>query len=202
MMTTEQLSKALIAPALIAALSACAARPEAHFYSVSSTSAAPGSGAQPPRILVSPVVIPPMIDRPQMVVQTTGHEIEVLENHRWAEPLSVDLGRALVDDLRRARPQLDVVTADAPRTQAPTFFLDIAIAQLLTGPSSTSLQASWVLHDRQRNCVYGGHLEAAIPTQAGYGAIAAAYADAMARLADAIARTIPEEGACGGGGRS
>jgi hypothetical protein len=48
-----------------------------------------------------------------------------------------------------------------------------------------------VLRDRHRDCVKAGNLESSIPTQAGYGAIPVAYADAMSRLADAIAQTIP-----------
>jgi len=188
-----RLSGVPITLAFVAALAGCASPPMEHFYTVSSENAVPDTGAQAQRIVVSPVVIPALIDRPQLVVRTNGHEITVLENHRWAEPLSIDLARTLVNDLRRLRPGIGIVAADAPGTQASGLLLDVTITELVSGPgATTSLEASWMLHDRPRNCVEEGSFEATIPTQAGYGAIPTAYADAMSRLADAIARTIPE----------
>jgi hypothetical protein len=196
-MTARGLAEIVVALAVGAALSGCASRTVDHFYTVSSGGAAPTPDAEVQQVTVSPVVIPALIDRPQLVVRTTGHEVAVLENHRWAEPLSVDLTRALIDDLRRARPGLHIGAADAPRTQAAGQVLDVVITELVSGPgASTSFQASWVLRDRLRNCDKVGSLESAIPTQAGYDAIPAVYADAMSRLADAIDRTIAEGRLC------
>lgn len=179
--------------AFMSVLCGCASRPTEHFYTVSSESVAPHNSVPTQGIFVSPIVIPALIDRPQLVVRTQGHEVAVLESHRWAEPLSVDLARALVGDLRRARPGLDIAAADAARSGASPQILDVVITELVSGPdASTTLEASWVVRDRLRNCASEGHLEATIPTQAAYSAIPVAYADAMSRLADAIARTIPQ----------
>jgi len=192
---THGLSSVPLALALVAALSACASRPTEHFYTVSTAAVAPDTGASAQRIVVAPIVIPALIDRPQLVVRTNGHEIAVLENHRWAEPLSVDLARALANNLRRVPPGLDIAVADGPRTRVSDQILDVVITELVSGPnSSTSLEAHWMLHDRLRDCVTEGRLDAAIPTQPGYDAIPTAYAAAMSRLADAIARTIQEGG--------
>lgn len=185
--------------ALAAALTACASRPAEHFYTVSAESSVPDPGAAAQRIVVSPIVIPALIDRPQLVVRTGGHEIAVLENHRWAEALSLDLTRALVNDLRQLRPGSDIVAAGAPQSLGSEQILDVAITELLSGPgSSTSLQASWELHDRARGCVVQENFGAAIPTPAGYGAVPAAYAEAMSRLAEAIAQAIRERRTCAG----
>lgn len=194
MRIAEHFSTITMALASVTALAACASPPMEHFYTVSSAGAVTDNSAHAEGIAVSPIVIPALIDRPQLVVRTSGHEIAVFENHRWAQPLSVDLARALVEDLRRARPGLDIVAAERQGTRATGSILDVVITDLVSGPgATTSLEASWTLHDRLRHCVYEqGHLEAAIPTQAGYSAIPTAYADAMSRLAEAIARTIPE----------
>jgi uncharacterized protein len=183
---------------LAAALAGCASRPAEHFYTVSDKSAVsdPRAGAQ--RIAVSPVVIPALIDRPQLVVRTSGHEIAVLENHRWAEPLSVDLTRALIGGLRRVQPTLDIMAGE-PRDPESDRILDVAIIELTSGPGpATSLQASWDLHDRARKCSDEGSFGALIPMQPGDGAIPAAYAEAMSRLAEAIAKKIPASHACAG----
>jgi uncharacterized protein len=189
----------LVALAFAAALAACASRPAEHFYTVSAESSVPEPSAAAQRIVVSPIVIPALIDRPQLVVRTGGHEIVVLENHRWAESLSLDLTRALVNDLRQLRPESDIVAAGAPPSQASQQILDVVITELLSGPGpSTLVEASWELHDRARDCVNQESFRAAIPTPAGYEAIPAAYAEAISRLAGAIAKTTPEGLACGG----
>jgi uncharacterized protein len=189
----------LVALAFAAALAACASRPAEHFYTVSAETSVPDPGAAAQRIFVSPIVIPALIDRPQLVARTGGHEIAVLENHRWAESLSVDLTRALVNDLRQLRPESDIVAAGTPQSQESEQILDVMITELLSGPGSgTSLRASWELHDRARDCVNQESFTAAILTPAGYEAIPAAYAEAMSRLAKAIAKTIPERPTCAG----
>jgi uncharacterized protein len=189
----------LAALALGAAVAACASRPTEHFYAVAAQSSVPDPGAAAQRIVVSPIVIPALIDRPQLVVRTSGHEIAVLENHRWAESLSLDLTRALVNDLRHLRPESDIVAAGTPQNRGSEQILDVVITELLSGPgSSTSLQASWELHDRARDCVNQESFRAAILTPAGYEAIPAAYAEAISRLAEAIAKTIPERPTCAG----
>jgi hypothetical protein len=169
-----------------------------HFYTVSSgDDAAPATDAEGQQVAVSPIVVPALIDRPQLVVRTSAHEVAVLENHRWAGPLSVDLTRALIDDLRRARPGLGIAAEDAPRAQAAGQSLDVVITELVSGPGTTaSFQAAWVLRDRLRNCIKAGSLQTTIPTQAGYGAVPVAYADAMARLADAIAKSAAQGDLC------
>jgi uncharacterized lipoprotein YmbA len=183
--------------ALVVALEGCASSPPEHFYSVSVQRAASDPVAGARRIVVSPIVIPVLIDRPQLVLRTGGHEIAVLENHRWAEPLSTDLTRALVSDLRRLRPTLDIVTAQAPGDRGSDQILDVAIADLISGPGpDTSLQASWGLHDRAGKCSDEGSFGALISTQASDDAIPAAYAEAMSRLAEAIAKTISANNTC------
>jgi hypothetical protein len=197
MIAADRARGPLAALALVVAVAGCASRPSEHFYIVSGESAATDPGAGVQRIVVAPLVIPELIDRPQLVMRTNGHESAVLENHRWAEPLSVDLKRGLVSDLRRLRPTLDVVAAEASQARESDRILDVTIAELISATGTgTSLQASWHLRDRARNCDDQGSLGALIPTQAGYGAIPTAYAEAMSRLAEAIAKTIQDSHAC------
>ena len=200
MTVTRRLVSVVALVALAATLSGCASPPAEHFYTVSVQGAASDPVAGARRIAVSPIVIPALIDRPQLVLRGSGHEIVVLENHRWAEPLSVDLTRALVSDLRRLRPTLDIVAAEAPGDPEWNQILDVAITELTSGPGpDTSLQASWDLHDRARKCSDEGSFGALIPTQAGHSAIPVAYAEAMSRLAEAIAKTILVSHACASG---
>jgi len=197
MRSPKHFPQVIVALAVGAALAGCASRPQEHFYTVSSADHRSGEGAELQRIALPPIVIPALIDRPQLVVRTHGHEVVVLENHRWAEPLSVDLTRALGNDLRRTLPGLQIAGADTPRSKATLPILEVVITDLISGPGpSTSLQASWVLHDRSGTCTRSGALAAEVPMPAGDAAVPGAYADAMSRLAKAIAETISSGSLC------
>lgn len=197
MKSRKRFPQVIVALAVGAALAGCASRPQEHFYTVSTADRASGDGAELRWITLPPIVIPALIDRPQFVVRTDGHEVAVLENHRWAEPLSADLTRALGNDLRRTLPGLQIAGADTPRSKTTPPILDVVITDLISGPGpSTSLQASWFLHDRSGTCTRSGALVAEVPMPAGDAAIPGAYADAMSRLAKAIAETIPSGNLC------
>jgi uncharacterized lipoprotein YmbA len=141
-----------------------------------------------------PVSLPALIDRPQLVVRTSAHEVGILENHRWAEPLAADLTRALIANLQRTAARLDFESAEGAQAQGAERVLQVDITELLSGPGPvTSLQATWVLYDRARAVVKQGKLARSVPTQGGYEAIADAYADAIAQVADAIAHAVQPE---------
>jgi uncharacterized protein len=181
---------------VVTVLAGCASRSVEHFYTVSGPRSA-ATSTESPRIAVAAIAIPALIDRPQLVVRTTGHELSLLEDHRWAEPLSQDLTRALVDALRRSPGGLDVVERDTPGARAVPLMLEVTIAELIAGPGpSASLHASWVLRDRQRSCVTTGRFDVDVPMQSGYEAIPAAYAVAISRLADRIAESIGQGVPC------
>jgi len=53
------------------------------------------------RIMVGPVSVPARMDRPQLVTQAAGSEVEVYEYHRWAGSLKGDVGRVISSNLAR-----------------------------------------------------------------------------------------------------
>jgi len=102
------------ASVLIAALwlGACAGVPQQYYYTLrSDTAAAPkpadGKGAS---VVVGPVTIPDLLDRPQWVVRDGPNQLRVLEQQLWAQPLQADVAQAVAAALNR---QLgDVAHAD------------------------------------------------------------------------------------------
>jgi len=191
---------AALASALI--LAACASHPVEHFYTVSNARGELKARGEPsgsgtdgaPLIAVMPVTLPALIDRPQLVVRTSAHEVGILENHRWAEPLAADLTRELIANLQRTAARVDFESAEGAQAQSAERVLEVDITELLSGPGPvTSLQASWILYDRSRAVVKQGKLARSVPTQGGYEAIADAYADAIAQVADAITHAVQPE---------
>jgi len=199
-MMTNRRATCVAAFACALALAGCASSPIEHFYTVSSVEAKPGQvpssgGIAGERLIaVLLVTVPALIDRPQLVVRTSAHEVGILENHRWAEPLAADLTRALIASLQHSGAGLDFESAEATQAKKAEQVLEVDITELLSGPGPvTSLQASWVLHDRSHTAVRQGDFAMKIPTQGGYQAIADGYADAIAQLAEAIVREVRSE---------
>jgi len=195
-MRRTRCARLLEALAFAAIIGGCASHPVEHFYTVSDLNLQAGADATPARangrtVVVAEASLPELINRPQMVMRASGHEISILENHRWAEPLASDLTRALIAALRQADAGADFVSSEGPRAQDGAQVLEVEIGELVSGPGpEVSLQASWVLRDRSRASVGQGQLTTKIPCAAGPEAVVAAYAQAMRALADAIAASL------------
>jgi uncharacterized protein len=59
------------------------------------------SASNQARIMVGPISVPTRMDRPQIVTQVAGSEVEVYEYHRWAGSLKGDVGRVISSSLAR-----------------------------------------------------------------------------------------------------
>jgi len=74
---------------LVVVLAGCSRSPRASFYVLEPTAKAgdhlPAQNA--PTVRVAAITLPEMVDRPQLVVRGEGSRVNILEMHRWAEPL-------------------------------------------------------------------------------------------------------------------
>ena len=80
------------------ALCACAASPPARFYTLSGPPAAP-SPAGTTSIVVGPVAVPAVVDRPEIVVSVGPNEVWLDEFNRWASPLADAIAIATAENL-------------------------------------------------------------------------------------------------------
>lgn len=192
--TTGILSRwAVLVPAL--ALAACASHAPERFYTVS----VPGdaaleqahAAADRPLIRVARLVLPELINRPQLVLRTGEHEVRILESERWATPLPDDLTRELLADLRRADTDADYLGAGDPRGEDATRLLEVQVDTLDASPGArVHLHASWELRDRARAPLSHGDIEITLQTPAAGDAVQVVqgYGQAMRALAEAIAK--------------
>jgi hypothetical protein len=189
-MTAHLARLCVVARLLALVLAGCASQPIEHFYTVSGAGpSAPeeASRSGAPVISVAPLRLPVLIDRPQLVLRTGLHEVEILEEHRWAEPLAVDLTRALIAGLRQDSPGIEFEPAEGSLGPKSEQLLEVDVTELLDGPGPvTSFQASWVIRDGHRAVVKEGKVARTVPTQVGPQGVADAYARAIAELAAAI----------------
>ncbi|MEJ2730007.1 MAG: PqiC family protein [Deltaproteobacteria bacterium] len=86
-------------------LTGCGGSPTpVEFYRLNSLSstmqkANPADTAQNIAIGIGPVVIPKILDRPQIVTRTGPNTLKVDEFHRWASPLQADFAKVLAENI-------------------------------------------------------------------------------------------------------
>src|SRR5262245_43795350 len=103
-----------IALMLLALVAGCGSSPMSRFYRLSAD-AAPGATASSLSVVVGPVSIPAIVDRPQIVVSTGPNQVRLDEFNRWASPLQGDIARVVAENLTAmlGTPQVTLSTLSA-----------------------------------------------------------------------------------------
>ena len=180
---------ALTASLLVAA---CATTPD-HFYTLAILpEGAPAALTLPTVHVLLSVNVPALVDRPELVVSTSSTGIAVLEHERWGVSLSDQISQTLARDIEKRRS--DVLVADRAFDQGTTppvrITVDIVRLTALRG-ERVSMQAHWRIVDDSAGIDAIGGDEFVRPVDAvGYDAIARAYSQALAALADRLAADV------------
>jgi uncharacterized lipoprotein YmbA len=101
------------------ALAGCGSPPRDRFYTLSANvDARPVSqdAAAQYGVVIGPVTIPEVVDRPQMVVLMAGSQVSLAEQSRWAEPLAGGISRVIADNLVNLLPDARVSAFPQSRT--------------------------------------------------------------------------------------
>lgn len=105
----------LLALACLAAV-ACRTAPPARYFLLSPEAVAvtKPSAASGLTLGIGPIDWPPYLDRPQIVVRRGGTEVELSEQHLWAEPLDHNFVAALADHVAARSGSDDVLAFPWP----------------------------------------------------------------------------------------
>ena len=173
-----------------AVIAGCASQPD-HFYTLNVLPEAVRTAMPTVHVRLA-VSLPPLVDRPEMVLNTPPNGIVILDHERWAVALSDQVAATLARDLEARRG--DVFVADRRFDQAPsppvTIKVDIARMSVQRG-GHASIAALWRVVDPST----GGDLLGSAVFEApvngdGYGAVAAAYSQTLSALADRLAHDM------------
>lgn len=168
----------------------CRTTPDSTFYTLNTEAGAGSARKSDISVVVGPVTLPEAVDRPELVIRTTGNRVRIEEFHRWAEPLKTEIPRVIAAQLGR-----DLGT---PKTAA---FSDVA----LTDPDfrvlidiqrfesqrdgDATVDVLWTVRGRGEKRVTGRTL--ARESGAGsYESLVAAHRRALATVSRAIADAI------------
>ena len=113
------------------------------------------TGAQPidSRLLVGlgPVHLPEYLNRLQLVREVGSHRYQLDEQHRWAEHLDQNIGRALSQQLAGLLGVEQIVLHPWPAKPAVDYQIGVDILEFHQGPDGLNrLQAQWQIRHREQ----------------------------------------------------
>jgi uncharacterized protein len=173
-------------------LAACSS-PRANFYTLSADPALESTGAAlPVSVVVGPVTIPDLVDRPQMVTRVTGNEVRLNEYARWGEPLRNGVAGVIAADLTRLLGSPRVAASSQSAADADACRVRVDIVQFDSMPGeAVAIDALWTVRVAGRSALLTGRSTVREPVQgAGDAALVAAHSRALASVSRDIAAAI------------
>ena len=179
----------LTALGCLALLCACATRRPDHFYILSVQPPGASEARTAPATQVAlRVTLPSLVDRSEMILNTTATGITVLEHERWASPLADLVTQTLRLDLERRRS--DVLVAPGigrSGTAGVTLTIDLVQVTVRKGDRA-SIEAHWrILDTRTGGDTVGSGVFSAPVAQEDYAAVPQALSECLGLLADRLA---------------
>ena len=141
-------------------------------------------------IVVGPVTVPELVDRPHFVVRSAPNRVAVEEQVRWAAPLKSEIPRVVADHLARLLEGSRTATSAQRAALVPDYRVLIDIQRFETSPQEgATIQALWTVRPTDGAAFTGRSLvtEAAGP---GYDDLVAAHSRALAAVSRDIAAAI------------
>jgi uncharacterized lipoprotein YmbA len=162
--------------------------------SPSAESPSPGvAGETGPAIGLGPLTLPKYVDRPQIVTRTSPYELHFAEFDRWAEPLEVDVLRAMAEELSRRIPTDRIALFPWPPSTPVDYQVVVDVTEFyVQAEGQSSLVAAWSIFKGEGTAALvsrKSRLRAPAGTQ-DYGAMVAAMSQTVADLSREIAAAL------------
>jgi hypothetical protein len=190
--TSSGARRAAAAIALIAALCGCRS-PSAVFYTLSPDASLERTGAAlPVAVVVEPVTVPELVDRPQLVTRASDNEVALNEFARWGEPLKSGIARTLAADLERLLGAARVSVPGQAALVLETCRVRVDIVRFDAQPGeAVTVDAQWLVRVPGKPVPIAGRTVAREPVAgAGDAQLVAAQSRALATVSRDIAAAI------------
>lgn len=169
----------------------CGSTPPSRFYTLSAAGGVAGTSSNV-SVAVGPVSVPPIVDRPQIVVSMGSNQVRLEEFDRWASPLQNNIARVIAENLT-ALLGTKRVTLFPQSTSADAEYraiIDVLRFDSMPG-EAVALEAVWIVRRTKDGKAETGRTTVRETVQAnGYEALAAGHSRALARLSDDIANAV------------
>lgn len=182
---------------LLSGVTACSTSPKVNFYTLSAiakaTDVKPGS-PQGGGVAIGPVTLPEIVDRAQLVVQLKDSQVDILEFHRWAEPLKSQIPRLMADDVGRLLGSYRVTAYPQIAGSDADVMVPVDIQRFSTEGDNVVIDAFWTLRRNSGEVARSGRStvrEAVVGK--GYDAMVEAYSRALLSISSDIADALRSE---------
>lgn len=177
---------------IVAALTGCGTSPPERFYTLASEPA-PALSANTPNavsIIVGPVSVPELVDRPQFVVRSGANRVEIAEQSRWASPLKHEIPRVIADHLARFIEGARTTTSNSRAVTAADYRVTVDIKRFdsALGDGAT-IEAAWTVKGRDGASLEGRSL-ARETSRGSYDELVQAHSRALTTVSRDIAEAI------------
>lgn len=186
-------SVAVLLLALAGGLAGCGSSPIARFYTLKpDATLTSASDAVPLHVVVNPVTIPDLVDRPQIVTQGAGNQVSLDEFARWGEPLKGDIARVIAADLGVLLGSQRVSVFDTGPDFSSAWHVRVDVMRFDSMPGdAVTVDAQWTVWPPKQSSPVTGHSLEHEPVQGqGYDAVVAAHDRALAAVSRDIASAI------------
>jgi uncharacterized protein len=178
---------------MVGALFGCHSSPPSRFYTLRSTApAGPTQYAAPYSVVVGPVTVPAIVDRPQIVVYRDANQVTLAEQSRWADPLDSAIPRTIAGDLSNLLDGARVAAASPGAPADPDYrvSLDVQRFEPVMGRSAT-VEVLWTVRASKGDGKKTGRSSAQeTVTGSDYDGIVSALDRALAAVSGEIAAAI------------
>jgi hypothetical protein len=175
-------------------LSACAGHPD-HFYVLSTQPGGAGQARTSPAVSAAlKVTLPAVVDRSEMVLNTSADDVIVQEHERWAAPLADLVTQTIARDLERRRSDLLVADSSVNRAGGPLIKINVDVVQLTVHKGrEAGVEAHWrILDSRSGKDITGGDVFSSPLGQDDYAAVAQGLSRCLGLLANRLAEQIQQ----------
>jgi uncharacterized lipoprotein YmbA len=171
---------------LASVLCACVTSRQDHFYILSARPSGTSTPRANPATAISlRVTLPSVVDRPEMVLNTSANGVIVLEHERWAAPPADLVTQTLARNLERRRS--DMLVADHPGGTAVKVSVEVVQMSVRKGERA-SIEAHWrIVDSRSGGDMVGGEVFSVALARNDYAAVPEALSDCLGLLADRLA---------------
>ena len=176
---------------LFAVLAAGCSSPPAKFYTLSAA-ATPASTSSKLSIVVGPVAVPPVIDRPQIVVTTGANQVTIDEFNRWASSVQDNLARVVAENLAAILGTARVTQYQSALGVDAEYRVQIDVRNFESAPGKyASLDAVWTVRRLKDGKTETGRTGVREPVDGeGFEALAAAHSRGIAKMSQEIADAV------------
>ena len=176
----------------VALLAGCGSSPRVRFYTLNADATPEAAASAFAPVLIGPITLPALVDQPQLVVRTAANRVDILEVHRWAEPLKSEIPRIIAANLTVLLNQARVSAYPQNAGQEADYriLLDIQRFEMTAG-KGVAIDALWSIRRVSGGAPQTGRSVVSEPAGAGgYDALVAAQSRALAAVSRDLAQAL------------